>query len=128
VISNTLGRKLIHLTGYVLLVISNASIVVGSYYIKDDRFFYLCLITQTFGGIGTAIIQNTNQAILNVMYMNESSQTMTTMQVGIGIGLMLGPLMSTFFVKIGGFALSFIVTAGLLALMFIIGLFLIPAQ
>jgi len=51
---------------------------------------------------------------------------MAIMQIGIGLGFIIGPLLATVLLKIGGFSLPFYTCSGIQAFMFIFGLFCVP--
>jgi len=51
---------------------------------------------------------------------------MSQMQIGIGIGLVMGPIISTILMRIGGFHLPFITLLIFLLSFLILGLFIIP--
>ena len=51
---------------------------------------------------------------------------MANMQIGLGLGLIIGPLLATVLVKVGGFPLPFYTCAGVYIIMFFVGILCVP--
>jgi DHA1 family solute carrier family 18 vesicular amine transporter 1/2 len=76
-------------------------------------FVLLSILAQTLGGIGAGLNSTCAMAIITALFSDEKELYIGILEAGIGIGLLVGPLMGAFLYALGGFMLPFWTVAGI---------------
>lgn len=67
-------------------------------------------------------------AMLSSLYPDEVSKYIGRVELALGMGLVVGPVMSTSLYNLGGFYLPYLVFAGIFLIEFVIGIFFLPGR
>lgn len=66
--------------------------------------------------------------MLTSLYPDEVSKYIGKVELALGVGLVIGPLMATFLYDLGGFPLPFFVFVGVFIIEFIAGIIYLPGR
>jgi MFS transporter, DHA1 family, solute carrier family 18 (vesicular amine transporter), member 1/2 len=76
-------------------------------------FIGLSVFSQFIGGIGAGLNSTCAMAIITSYFPKEKELYIGILEGGIGIGLLVGPLLGAFLYSIGGYILPFWTVAGI---------------
>jgi MFS family permease len=80
---------------------------------NTELFVALSFLAQTFGGIGAGLNSTCAMAIITSFFPEEKELYIGILEAGIGVGLLVGPLLGAFLYSIGGYILPFWTVAGI---------------
>ena len=70
-------------------------------------FVILSFAAQILGGIGAGLNSTCAMAIITALFQEQKELYIGILEAGIGIGLLIGPLMGAFLYSVGGYLLPF---------------------
>lgn len=79
-------------------------------------------------GMSTAAVQVTTFAMLTSLYPDEVSKYIAKVELALGVGLVIGPLIATLLYDLGGFYLPFLVFVVVFLLEFVGGIIYLPGR
>lgn len=82
---------------------------MGSLYFINNLYLFVILsfLAQTLGGIGAGLNSTCAIAILTSCFPNEREDCIAILEGGVGIGMLLGPLLGACLYSIGGYIMPF---------------------
>lgn len=107
------GRVKVFTFGAIMLVAAIYTFGLLYYIPNNEVFISVTLITRLIQGCGAAIILVTGFAILASLYPNKITTVTALYQIGIRLGLTLGPLLGSFLYRALGFVGPFFTVATL---------------
>lgn len=89
--------------------------LLGSLAFVDNLhvFVVLSFVAQTLGGIGAGLNSTCAMAIITTLFKDDKELYIGILEAGIGIGLLVGPLLGAFLYSIGGYLFPFWTVAGI---------------
>jgi MFS family permease len=84
-------------------------IILGSIYFIDNLylFIFFSYIAQTLGGIGAGLNSTCAMAIITSCFPDDREDNIAILEAGVGIGMLLGPLLGALLYTLGGYVFPF---------------------
>ena len=110
-----------------------SSVTVGAFGILGDApdgliYFVSCLVCRIVNGIGASMLYSTAMPIAVQMYPDKAGLVTTMVQTCLGLGLCLGPPVGSVLLSFGGYKGPFLTVASIEFVVFLMGVFAIPAK
>lgn len=83
--------------------------ILGSIYFVDNLylFIFFAYVAQTLGGIGAGLNSTCAMAIITSCFPDDREDNIAILEAGVGIGMLLGPLLGALLYTIGGYMFPF---------------------
>ncbi|XP_071943949.1 MFS-type transporter SLC18B1-like [Antedon mediterranea] len=121
-----IGARFMYIAGYFLT--AGCNIVFGFLDKLDPglEFVIFCAVTRSLEALGTAAVVTAGLSLIANKFPDAIGQVMGTVEVFVGVGLMIGPFIGGVLYEIGGYTLPFAVLGGVMLLHSFLLLFILP--
>ena len=96
-IKNSIGTKNTILLGFFLVTVTTFGLGAISYLDNGNYFIYVGIGLRFFQGAGDIMLQITSYGVICTMFSDDLMRYIGYIEIVVGLGLSLGPYMSTFF-------------------------------
>ena len=122
----SIGRKLILIMGFMIAAVSMSGFCFGHYWLEEENYLYLFLLSRVTLGLATGMIQATSLSIISSLFPESVVRMVGYLETGAGLGLTTGPLIGSSLFALWGFNTPFWTFCGIFLALGFLSVIVVP--